>query len=448
MTRLLDLSPSTPRTSPWPSGTGRTLAIGAFLALVLGGLAWLRLPAVARDTFWAEDGRNFVQSAMFHGWGDLFTPYGGYLHLLPRVLANTAVMAVPLDGYALFMSGAASLVAGVCAGIVWMVSRQHVGSGWALVIGASTVLAPLAAREVLGNAANIHTILMWTLFWVLLYTPTRRSTAALLALFALVAALTEVQAVFLLPLLLWRSRSRLRRIVYGGTLAGVLAQLLCVLLSPRKQTAFGHVEPLSYPYGFVINALMPIVLPTRAIGPVLSTTAQLVPLLLVAAFGAAFLVLLRGASSTARVIVSAALLLAVLTYVAGVYTTPLDLYDYASHSPAQLRAVWLARYGVLPSMLVISALCVAAGDRTRTRPEREGMRRSEAVRKGVAFGVVTLLLLSFACFFSPSDTRRSHGPAWQPQVVQAREECAEGAAAVTLAQTLGWSVEVPCGRIR
>lgn len=447
MTRVLDLSPS-PRTSPWPSGTGRPLAIGASLALVLGGLAWLRLPAVARDTFWAEDGRNFVQSAMLHGWGDLLTPYGGYLHLLPRVLANTAVMTVPVDGYALFMSCAASLVAGVCAGIVWMVSRQHVRSGWALVIGASTVLAPLAAREVLGNAANIHTILMWTLFWVLLYTPTRRSTAALLALFALVAALTEVQTVFLLPLLLWRSRNRLRRVVYGGILAGVLAQLLCVLLSPRKQTAFGHVEPLSYPYGFAINALMPLVLPTRSIGPVLSATALLVPLLLIAAFGAALLVLVCGASSTARFIVIAALLLAVLTYAAGVHTTPLDLYDYASHTPAQLRAVWLARYGVLPSMLVISALCVAAGDRARARPEQDGTGRHEIVRKGVAFGVATVLLLGFACYFTPSDTRRSRGPEWQPQVVQAREECAEGADAVSLGQTLGWTVDVPCEYLR
>ena len=271
------------------------LALGA----ALGALAWLRLPAIARDTLWAEDGRNFLQSAL-SGHVDLFAPYGGYLHLMPRLIAHAAVATVPVEGYAMFMSAATSLVAGLCAALVWVTARQQVRPAWALLLAASTVLAPLAAREVLGNAANLHTVLMWTLFWVLLYTPVRRSTAILLALFTACAALTEVQAVFLAPLAIWRFRDRVRRIVVAGFGIGVGGQLACALLSSRKQTGFGHVDAVSYPYGFAINAVMPLALDTRAIGPVLAATGPLVPLLLVAVI-AVVLIAIGRASCRERV---------------------------------------------------------------------------------------------------------------------------------------------------
>lgn len=429
------------RTRQGSDAARRTLAGAASLSIVLGVLAWLRLPAIARDTFWAEDGRTFIQAALDTGWSGLFVPYGGYLQLVPRTLANLAVAIVPVGGYALFMSASASLVAGICAAVVWFTSRQHVRSGWALLIAASTVLVPLAAREVLGNAANLHTILMWALFWILLYTPSRKRTAILLAVFAVVAALSEVQAVFLLPLLFWHHRNGMRRIVYTGLSIGVAAQLLCVLVAPRTQMAFGHVDLLSYPYGFAINAVMTLVLPLRAIGPVLAAVGPLVPSLLVVVIAGLLFFLLRGSTSMTRGIVGAALGLAVLSFVAGVHTNPEDYYNYAMQSPAQLRTVWLARYGVLPSMLIVGALCAAAGARARRRPGRAGLRR------GVTTTTAVLVLASFVVYFVPDDTRRSEGPAWQPQMAQARETCERGHGTAVLDQTLGWKVLIPCRRL-
>jgi len=421
----------------------RPTVTAVLLAIGIGAVAWARLPGVARDTFWAEDGRDFIQAALDDGWRDLLAPYGGYLHLVPRMLAGLAVTAVPVEGYALFMSAASSLVAGLCGAVVWCTSRQHVRPGWAILIAVTTVLAPLAAREVLGNAANLHTIMMWSLFWVLLYTPVRVRTATLLAVFATLAALTEVQTVFLLPLLAWRFRHPLRRIVFGGYLVGVLAQLVCVVASPRKQTAFGHVEPLSYPYGFVINAIMPLVLPFRAVGPVLAVAGVLVAVLLVVAVAVLIACLLRGSAPATRLIVTAALALAVLSFVAGVHTTPLDLYDYAAHSSHQLRRAWLARYGVLPSMLIIGAICVAAGAGPRRR------RAQGRLRGGVTTAVAVAVVVSFVVHFVPADTRRSHGPAWMPQVLAARQGCgSQDEDAVVLRQTLGWNVTVPCDRLR
>src|SRR5687767_14913065 len=36
---------------------------------------------------WAEDGGLFLIEAELHGWGVVFKPYEGYLHVLPRAVA-------------------------------------------------------------------------------------------------------------------------------------------------------------------------------------------------------------------------------------------------------------------------------------------------------------------------------------------------------------------------
>ena len=66
---------------------GRPVLLLVALGLACAVVAWLRLPAIAHDTFWAEDGRTFVSQAALGGPGVLLQPYAGYLHTIPRLVA-------------------------------------------------------------------------------------------------------------------------------------------------------------------------------------------------------------------------------------------------------------------------------------------------------------------------------------------------------------------------
>jgi hypothetical protein len=409
-------------------------------------VAWLRLPATARDTLWAEDGRDFLQGAIDAGFTDAFAPYGGYLHVIPRIIAGFAA-ALPVEWMAIAMTAGSCLVAGGCAAVVWLCARRILLPAPALLIAALTVLAPLAAREVLGNTANLHTLMMWTLLWLLLVTPRSPAPAVPSAILAALAALTEIQAVLLIPVALWNVRHPMRRIVAAGLIAGVSAQVITALLSPRRQTAFGHVEPLSYVKGLIVNAVLPFLLPQQEIGPALAGRSLLVVLGAAVVLGVLLGVLLRSASRPHRILVTLLLAGAVAVYCGSVYANPEDYYDYAGHTARQLRSVWLARYGVLPSMLVAAAVVVAADGTMRALRDRSGAGRTRVLLARLAMAA---LAASLVLHVVPWDTRRSQGPTWSPQVEDARRRCdqAPPRGDVVLKQTLGWEVRVPCDRLR
>ncbi|KJL33786.1 hypothetical protein RS86_01583 [Microbacterium azadirachtae] len=422
------------------------IAMAAVIAVAGAAAAWLRLPGTARDTLWAEDGRDFLQGAIDSGFDEVFVPYGGYLHVIPRLIAGLAA-ALPVESMAVAMTAGSCLVAGVCTAVVWLCARQILLPVHAAVVAALTVLAPLAAREVLGNTANLHTLMMWTLLWLLLVTPRRRGVAVVVAVVVAFAALTEIQAVLLIPVALWRVRDPMRRIVLAGLLTGLAAQVAASLLSPRRQTAFGHVEPLSYVKGFVANAVLPLALPQQAIGPALAGHGLAIVVGAAAATLLLLGLLLRSSSRSHRILVAVLLAGAVVIYCGSVYANPEDYYDYARHTTEQLRSIWLPRYGVLPSMLIASAIVVAADGVARARrPGSTGAVRRRALLSRLAVaGVVASMVLHFG----PWDTRRSQGPAWTPQVAAARQLCEQdpGRGDVTLEQTLGWEVRVPCDRL-
>lgn len=421
------------------------LAVAVLIGAAGAAAVWLRLPPMARDTLWAEDGRDFLQGAIDSGFGEVFVPYGGYLHVIPRIIAGFAA-ALPVESMAVAMTAGSCLVAGACTAIVWLCARRILLPAHAAVVAALTVLAPLAAREVLGNTANLHTLMMWTLLWLVLVTPRRPVLAVASAIVAALAALTEIQALLLIPVALWRVRDPMRRIVAVGLFAGLAAQLAASLLSPRRQTAFGHVEPLSYAKGLIVNAVLPFALPQQQIGPVLAGRSLIVVLGAVAMIVILLAVLLRSSSWSQRILVAGLLAGALVIYCGSVYANPEDYYDYARHTAQQLRSIWLPRYGVLPSMLIAAAIVVAADGAVRAR-HRSG-RSAARLQTVLARVAIAGLAVSLVLHFVPWDTRRSQGPAWGPQVAAARQHCAQalGRGDVALAQTLGWEVRVPCDR--
>lgn len=435
----------------------------ALFGLVCALVAWLRLSAVARDTLWAEDGRNFLQAAADHGFANtVFAPYAGYLHVVPRIIAGTVVL-LPVAWWALAMTAASCLVAGGVAVVVFVCARDVVP--WAparLLVASLTVLAPLAPREVLGNTANLHSLFLWALLWLLLYRPRTDLGAVALGAVGLAAGLTEIQGVLLLPLMVLAPHGRKRWIVRAGILAGLAAQIFVTVQWPRPHSVHAPVPPLSIAYGYLINVVMPVVLPQSAIGPVLSWAGPAVAIaILFCLTPAVVFVCVRG-SRLQRTALAALLVASAGFFVLDIVMNPDSFYNYASFTPSQLLSVWLTRYGVAPSMMLIAVVPLAASvavERRRaavasdrpvsaalgahTRLDRPSLARTAAV---TSCAVIVLLLLGQ---LGPQITRRTWGPEWQPQIVAAAEGCESAAPAsrVVLRETLNWHVVLSCAWI-
>jgi hypothetical protein len=398
----------------------------------------MRIPAADRDVLWAEDGRNFLQDAVNGTPFGVFQSYAGYLHVVPRILADLVVATVPTGGWALAMTAGSCLIAGGLSAVVFVSARTVVPPvAPRLAIALLTVLAPLTSREVLGNAANLHSLFLWTLFWMMLGRPRSRAGAVVLATVALLGALTEIQAVLLLPLLLVARRDRRRWLVRGAVVLGVLVQLVVTVFWPRGASGHSPVSPLSLPYGYLINVLMPFALPQSAIGPTLVASGALVGVLLLAGVGACAAFVLRHGRRR-RVAVIALLTGSVVAYAAAVLDNPNGFLDYATLSPAALDHVWFVRYGVAPSMMV-GAVVIIGLTALFQRSSRRWLRG----------GIVAIVVLGLLVNVAPQSTRRTGGPSWSAGVAAAAELCESRLSVATVAidETINWHVVLPCTRL-
>jgi hypothetical protein len=423
------------------------------IAVIAAVAAWLRIPAVARNTLWAEDGRNFLQDAVNHGpLASLAIPYAGYLHTIPRIIAAVTVSVVPVAQWADAMTAGSCIVAGILAAVVFVCSRDVVP--WLpgrILISGLTVLAPLAPREVLGNAANVHSLVLWAVFWMLLYTPRSRTGAIILGVVAFLGAATEIQCLLLAPLALIRWRDRRRWPMFAGLAAGLTMQLFVTLVWPRPQSGHPPVETLSIAYGYLINAVMPLVSPQTSIGPVLASTGPAVGLAVLGAIaGALAYVMLRG-RMIQRIAAGALAAGSIGVYALSVLSNPNSFYDYARFDRDELARVWLVRYGVVPSMMlaaiVVLAIALAVARRSVGTQQRMTGQGMTGQRRRVA-GSVALALVAALLFaqFIPQDTRRSSGPQWSPQVASAARACERLPSSYVfhLQETISWHVWLSC----
>jgi hypothetical protein len=192
---------------------------------------------------WAEDGARFLIDALTRPIGvNLVMPYAGYLHLVPRLCAQLAVL-LPIGPVA---AGLTVLAAAVRAGIALLVhaaTAGHVEARWArLGLAAAVVLLPASNGEALNNLADLHWFLLYGAFWALLWRPASRSRAVLAAVVALLAAASSTLVLGLVPLAAARiALPRWRdRLVAVGFAIGALAQA-AAMVAGRQRTA--SVQP-------------------------------------------------------------------------------------------------------------------------------------------------------------------------------------------------------------
>lgn len=421
--------------SPTPAPR-RTALLAVAVAVVATLVAWVRTDPVARGTLWAEDGRVFLADAWTHGLGEaLLKPYDGYLHVVPRVLAEFVATVVPVTHAALAVTAASCLVAGVTAALVLVCSGTVTTSTPArLALAGLTVLVPSLPVEVLGNLANVHWFGLWLTPWLLLHRPRTRTGLVGAGVVGLLVGLTEVQALYFVPLVLLGWRDRRGWPARAGLLVGLAAQGVTMLTSPRR-AALGDVPELrNVVAGYLADVVLPLWLGTpEVVTAVLRTAGWTVALVALVPSALALLLALRRGAGDLRL---AAVVLPAASLVT--WGVPVVLnrmpWDWSRPQPGD-PVLEMVRYAPVSQMLLASGLVLGAT-----------LVGAARWRRAAVGALAALLLVASAVAWRPSTQQRADGPEWADEVPGGREACATpGTEEVALPiSPETWVSPVPC----
>jgi hypothetical protein len=421
------------------AAAGSLVRVPAWLVLVAWvGMASLlqlvRAPGLPEwSVLWTEDGSVFLQQALVRSFPDaLTTTSAGYLHVVPRLLVEPASW-FPLGAAPAIIAVGSAAAAALLAAYVWVATRTIFDTprARALVV-ALFLLAPPAAIELSGSAANFHWYGLFASFCALLHRPaTRREAAAATAVVAL-TALSDPMLALLLPLLVLRPGGLLRaqlgaRLIPAAAVAGLAVQGVVILgaAGPEGQSAFSALD-------------LPAIYAQRVAGPALLGDSWFGRLWLSIGWPAAWIALALLAALVIRAATSGtaerrrhAVLAAAGSLL--LFSVPLAIRGTAEMVPVT-GALFAggARYTYVPLLLAWVPLLLLA-DR------RDGSGRHLA----------TLFVIVVATA-SMGVTDRSLGPDWADTLSAARRACAAGAVTVRpriapISST--WRVTLPCSRL-
>ena len=130
-----------------------------FIFLVCLLLFFLKSPdAVLYPQFWAEDGAIFYAQQFGKIWPQLTTPYAGYIHFVPRIIAWLAIPIKPLY-VPLFYNVAAIIIDSLCVAYAFKYLSFMYGAVAALL---SFFLLPTVG-DIYGTMTNIQWFLQFPL---------------------------------------------------------------------------------------------------------------------------------------------------------------------------------------------------------------------------------------------------------------------------------------------
>ncbi|MDP8929929.1 MAG: hypothetical protein M3O70_15515 [Actinomycetota bacterium] len=418
----------------WPRGS-LTLAVlvtaGGFVVPVLR-----QVGASALETIWAEDGRVFLQSALSQGpLAAVSSIYAGYLHLVPRLVAEVAAL-LPLEQASEVITVAANGIAALCALAVFVATRPHLRSRWIrALLAVSLVLVPTSGVEVLNNVANVQWYLLIASFWLLLWRPPTALGTLGASLLLVATALSAPLSLLLAPLALARlavtprDRTAVPLWLFGSALAVQL-----VAASSSLSQAGPPVRPATMLLAYVQRVGAVAFLGQRIGGMLWVGTGWLWPLVATVGLAAVFVLGLTAGSRRTRGLV----------FVAGAYslgfflaTTALRHNAEGMMWPQNVSHALGGRYTVVP-LLLLYAMVAAFFD---GRPRRAG----DGMWRGLAGAVMLVFAVNVWVDFRTLNGR-SGGPLWEEALVGARSACsAEADATVSVPITPpGWVVEVSC----
>jgi hypothetical protein len=313
-------------------------------------------PRPSWSRVYAEDPGLYLPAALAHPW-HLLQSYGGYLQLVPRVIAQIAAL-LPIRHASVFFAVGGALVASGCALFAGHACAGHVTSRWLRVLlGLSVLLLPVAPLEIADNGVNSIWYLLVALFWAALWRPRSRTGAAVAAVVAFAAASSSSLGLVYAPLFGARvlavpGRGREHAATVGWALGSML-QIFVIRTSHVSR--FSLRNPLNAVVFYSRDVLLPSLgwhnsWHTRdLIGPGGATVVVggLIAVVLIAAV----------VTQTRRCRVF------VLTAVAGSLVFTALTSALAWGGPGQLDTVAVehgARYSTVPILLLVAALIVSA----------------------------------------------------------------------------------------
>lgn len=414
--------------------SARRVATWSAAGVVLAAAAWLRLDPLTRGTIWAEDGRNFLAGAL--RGESVFTPYEGYAHVVPRMLAELTVQLVAVPDYAVAMTALTVIVAAGIGLLVFGVTASlGISRGARAGLAAMTVLAPALTTEVSGNAANLHWMFLWLGPWLMLARPTTWVRSVLLGVVAFLAAATEIQLLLFIPLLMVNFRDRLRWPLAAGAILGAMVQVIAFLIDERTRQT-DHPSVLSAMHGYALQVggggwMTPLAPLTSAVADHgwWIAYALLVPFALAAVW-------LLVTSPDLRIVVVALVIGSVVLWTAGFMLNLGSSAEFGAATPEQIRTIGSLRHAVVPSMFLL-AIAVLAADRVR--------------RVVGVLIVATLIVVAGLSFDGRGHSLRSVGPSWADAVAEARTTCERTEVTSIAIQTAPnaphWVLPVSCRRL-
>jgi hypothetical protein len=431
------LFPAAPRGESTLGRGERALVVGALLVLAVI-LQVLRIgPTTGLESVWAEDGQIFFQQALVQGfWETVFSPYAGYLVLVPRLVGEAGNL-VPLREAAAAMAIASGFVVALCGLVVWHASAAHIRNPYLRgTLVALTVLAPVAGLESVVSGAYVLWYMLFAAFWLLLWRPATAWGAALGALFLLATGLSTPGLWFFAPLALLRAlavRDGRDLLLVGAYVAGAAVQV--PVLASNSEAAVDPIWTADIWTAYLQRVVDGAVLGEELGGGAWAALGWPFLIGLLVLLGVGLVLAWRRSPTSARWLAAIAIGTSLLMFVASAYQRAVGT---AMVWPEGMHGGNAGRYAIVPALLLVSA-ALALVDRLPRRAGPDWLPWA-----GIATAAVLLVSLASSFYVGYPEARGT--PLWGDALEQAAASCTAGELPEGRVATSppGFGVIIPC----
>lgn len=371
-------------------------AAPVLIFVVALALAWGRLDGANRGAMWAEDGNIFSQRALDPSLqtAGLLTPYAGYTHAVPQLIASVTWALVPIEKVAIAFTAASCATAAAVAALIWVFTRSwRLNVPGRLLLCLITVLVPGLNYEVLGNLANIHWFLLWLSPFMFWFVPRRWWSAVAVGVLAFFVVATEIQALIFAPFMLWKAKDRRRWPLYAGAIAGAIVQMSAYFQNSPSRGDGQRSVPAAIMGYFVQVPLTALTGTGQSASAAVGFSGWMIAYIAILPFVAAG-VIVAMRSRRSLIVVATLILASFLLWTAGFLVNFLAPFDFSAMNADTLKAgIPLLRYCIVPMMFLLALVALAVG------ANRDAFRLGEATRSNArswilpAMGAVLLCAL-------------------------------------------------------
>jgi hypothetical protein len=420
---VIPLPADPPHERAWLGLTGSFVASVAFLLLIPAG--WARL-----DHLWGEDGARFMVDAVrFPALGNLVEPYAGYLHTLPRLVAQ-AIALLPLEWTAAGFATAAAMLRALVALIAFAGSKAYLRSTpLRFALAALVIVLPAGNSEPLNNMSNLHWFLLYGAFWALLW---RNAPRVPVALFVFLAATSSPLVFVLAPIALMRLFLP-RREVPITFLVGLVVQAVAMMFATRTPYSQDEVDWVQVLLASVLRVPVVAFTGSERVSQFYPAHGNLVILLTLLITAVPMAAGLRFGGRAGRTLLLVAAAYSVIVIVACLVLNWSHLLQVQQPN-AVMRG---QRYSILPCLFLFTAIFVGL-DAT---PSKVWERAVVGVSRYVV-GIAVVVSI-FGHLRTPDTVLK--GIPWHESLARARANCAAGAPETRLEhQPKDWFFVLPC----